>query len=150
MYHTSKLLSLVFSVLMVVFSWVGGYAEELDTSIISPNLYVAPDGDDSNPGTEAKPFATLGHAKDAVRSFKKNVPKPITVFVREGTYYLSEPLVFTPEDSGIELQPITYAAYPGEKPTTRWDYEMLCAERNGLRSTFRKWQTADAGPLPGL
>ncbi len=113
----SRLFSTCFAVIVVIFSWAGGYAEELDTSIISPNLYVAPDGDDSNPGTETQPFATLERAKDAVRSLKSNVAKPITVFVREGVYYLSEPLVFTPEDSGTELQPITYAAYPGEKPT---------------------------------
>ena len=92
--------------------------------IISPNLYVAPDGNDSNPGTEEKPFATLAGARDAVRQFKKNVPKPITVFVREGAYYLKEPLVFGPEDSGTDLQPITYAAYPSEKPTISGGVEL--------------------------
>lgn len=105
------------SVLMVLCIVVDCMAENKNASIISPNLYVAPDGDDSNPGTEAKPFATLERARDAVRKFKQNVPKPITIFVREGTYYLSRPLVFTPADSGTDLQPITYAAYPGEKPT---------------------------------
>ncbi|MFC1738871.1 hypothetical protein ACFL1G_07485 [Planctomycetota bacterium] len=105
------------SILIVICIVTSCIAAELDTSIISPNLYVAPNGSDSNPGTEAKPFATLEHARDAVRKFKQNVPKPITVFVREGTYYLTEPIVFTPADSGTDLQTITYAAYPGEKPT---------------------------------
>ncbi len=112
-----KEISLFFSVVIIFCFSFTCSADGLDTSIISPNLYVAPDGDDSNPGTEAKPFATLERARDAVRKFKQNVPKPITVFVREGTYYLSRPLVFTPADSGTDLQPITYAAYPGEKPT---------------------------------
>jgi len=89
----------------------------VDTSIISPNLYVAPEGNDSNPGTEAKPFATLERARNAVKSFRQVVPKPIVVFVREGTYYLSTPLIFRSEDSGTDLQPVTYAAYPGETPT---------------------------------
>ena len=31
-------------------------------------FYVAADGDDTNPGTEAQPFATVGKARDAVRS----------------------------------------------------------------------------------
>ena len=109
-----KVLTSVFMVLCLV---VGCMAENKNVSIILPNLYVASNGDDSNPGTEAKPFATLARARDAVRRFKRNVPKPITVLVRGGTYYLSEPLVFGPEDSGTDLQPITYAAYPGEKPT---------------------------------
>ncbi len=87
-----------------------------DVEIISPNLYVAPDGSDSNPGTIDKPFATLTRARDAVREFKKGVPKPVTVFVREGTYYLGETLVFGIKDCGTDLQPITYAAYKEEKP----------------------------------
>ena len=80
------------------------------------DLYVATNGEDTNPGTEAKPFASLARAEDAVRDLKSRTQEPITVWVRGGTYYLPEPLVFEPEDSGSENQPITYAAYPGEKP----------------------------------
>ncbi len=109
-----KVLAGVLAVLCVVTDCA---AKNKDTSIISPNLYVATNGDDSNPGTEAKPFATLERARKAVRKFKKTVPKPVTVLVREGTYYLARPVVFTPADSGTDLQPVTYAAYPGEKPT---------------------------------
>ena len=61
-----------------------GLASDLASMSISNNLYIAPDGSDSNAGTEEKPFATLARARDAVRHFKKNVPKPITVLVREG------------------------------------------------------------------
>ena len=32
------------------------------------DLFVAPNGDDVNPGTLAKPFATLAKARDAVRA----------------------------------------------------------------------------------
>ncbi len=81
-----------------------------------PHIYVAPYGDDSNSGTEAKPFATLERARAAVRELKTTVREPITVLVRGGTYYLEEPLVFEPEDSGTNNQPITYAAYPSEEP----------------------------------
>lgn len=39
---------------------------------------------------------------------------PIEVVLREGVYLISEPLRFTPEDSGTETSPITYrAATPG-------------------------------------
>ncbi len=135
MCHKERISSVLFSILIVLCFSASCFAEELDTSIISPNLYVAPDGDDSNPGTEAKPFATLERARDAVRRFRRNIAKPITVYVREGTYYLSEPIVFTPADSGTDLQPITYAAYPGEKPTisggTRLDVQWE-AYRDGI------------------
>ena len=39
---------------------------------------------------------------------------PVEVVLRRGTYSISEPLRFTPEDSGTEQSPITYrAAIPG-------------------------------------
>ena len=41
---------------------------------------------------------------------------PIRVLLRGGTYFIEEPFVFTPDDSGMADAPITYAAYPGEKP----------------------------------
>jgi hypothetical protein len=81
------------------------------------HFYVAPDGDDSQPGTVSAPFATLGRARDAVRTLKTQTSEPLNVLIRGGTYYLNEPLVFTPEDSGTAEAPVTYAAYPGEKPT---------------------------------
>ncbi len=90
------------------------------------NFYVAPNGEDNWSGRLATPntlrtdgpFATLGRARKAVRSLKASgAPTArIQVFVRGGTYLLAEPLVFEPEDSGTSDAPITYAAYPGEKP----------------------------------
>jgi hypothetical protein len=77
-------------------------------------LYVATNGSDTNPGTEAKPFATLERARDAVRALKTR--DGATVFVRGGTYFLTEPLVFTVADSGAKERPVTYAAAPGERP----------------------------------
>lgn len=112
-----KYLKAITSVCCVLGMMLNCSAGDLDTTNISPNLYVAPWGNDSNPGTEAKPFATLVQAQIAVRSFRQKVPKPIVVFVREGTYYLTTPLIFTHEDGGTDLQPVTYAAYPGETPT---------------------------------
>jgi len=89
-------------------------------------LYVAPGGDDTWSGTLPTqdaagadgPFATIVGARDAIRRLRSagEVENPITVLVREGTYRISEPVVFTPEDSGTEKSPVTYAAYPDEKP----------------------------------
>lgn len=82
----------------------------------SVKRYVAPDGDDTNPGTLEKPFATLARARDAVRAVKKAAEGDLTVLIRGGTYTLTETLVFGLEDSGSEEQGITYAALPGEEP----------------------------------
>lgn len=91
-------------------------------------FYVAPNGDDSWSGTLEQanstqtdgPFATLQQARDAIRQLKSQqggtLQQPVTVFVRGGTYFLSETLKFTFEDSGTEAFPITYKAYPNENP----------------------------------
>jgi hypothetical protein len=64
------------------------------------------------------PFATLGRARDAIREMRSGaaLDGPVTVMIRGGTYYLDEPLVFDPSDSGTHECPVTYAAYPGEQP----------------------------------
>ena len=77
-------------------------------------LYVAPNGHDDNPGTKDQPFATINHARDTVRQIKKTVKEPVTVYIRGGTYYLDEPLVFTSEDSGNKQAPVDYKAVDGE------------------------------------
>ncbi|MEE9369117.1 MAG: right-handed parallel beta-helix repeat-containing protein [Pontiella sp.] len=79
--------------------------------------HVSPKGDDANPGTREKPFASPHHARDQVRKYKKAHPAgDVTVWFGGGTYPLTETLVFTLEDSGSKTQTITYAALPGETP----------------------------------
>ena len=79
--------------------------------------FVSPSGKDSNPGTEEHPFATIAHARDELRrSASDRIGRRVTVYLRGGIYRLTETVVFTPEDSGSREAPVTYAAYPGEKP----------------------------------
>jgi len=90
------------------------------------NLFVSPQGNDAWSGSLPEPtadgtdgpFATIAGARDAIRTMKASAPlsAPINVQVRGGVYRLSEPLVFTPEDSGRHDTPITYQAYAGEEP----------------------------------
>ncbi|MGL4942769.1 MAG: right-handed parallel beta-helix repeat-containing protein [Thermoguttaceae bacterium] len=62
--------------------------------------------------------ASLADAAIAVRQAKKaNAGKPIVVEFAEGEYALTEPVAFTPEDSGSESAPITYRAVSGAKVT---------------------------------
>jgi len=79
-------------------------------------LFLAPDGRDTNSDTKSQPFATLGRARAAVRKMKETSKLPITVYLRGGTYYLYEPLVFTAEDSGSRNAPVQFAAFEKEKP----------------------------------
>jgi len=63
------------------------------------DFYVAPNGDDANPGG-AKPFASLTRARDAVCSAKFRAPNRDYEFLfREGVHCLSETVVFSLADS---------------------------------------------------
>ncbi len=81
-------------------------------------FYVSPSGNDNNPGTKTKPFASVTKAQDTVRKLKSThaFSDPVTVYLRGGRYELSEPIVFGPEDSGTKTAPISFLAYPGEIP----------------------------------
>lgn len=88
--------------------------------------YVAPTGSDQWSGRLPEPnaqrtdgpFASVMRARDAIRAARAagQLTGPVEVRIRDGVYRLSEPLVFEPEDSGTEAGPISYMAYPGERP----------------------------------
>jgi hypothetical protein len=82
-----------------------------------PDFVVAPNGSDRNPGSVAQPFASLGRARVGVREILRRGPaRDLTVLVREGTYTLTEPLVFDADDCHTGDHRVTYAAWPGEAP----------------------------------
>ena len=60
----------------------------------------------------------LGCARDAIRRLKDQAPlhKPTRVLLRGGVYAVGEPVAFFEGDSGTKEAPISYAAYPGERP----------------------------------
>lgn len=76
--------------------------------IHATDLYVSPNGSDTNCGSKVAPVASLERAKDLARAYAGKMP--ITVHVADGIYYLPETLIFTPADSGSEKSPITYQA----------------------------------------
>lgn len=93
--------------------------------------YVAPAGNDANPGTLNKPFATLQRAQEAVRQKRGDV------FLRGGTYYLPAPLVFTAQDSGTKKKPVVFQNYKDEKPVIS----------GGIRLDNLNWQPYTNGIL---
>ena len=64
------------------------------------------------------PLRSLSEARDAVRELKEKGPLEgaVRVIIEKGTYFLSEPILFTPRDSGIEDAPVVYEAAPGARP----------------------------------
>ena len=76
-------------------------------------FHVSPDGNDNGPGTEARPFAGLGRARDAMRAAGRG--EGGTVWVHGGTYRFADPVEFTAEDSGAPGAPIVVRAVPGEE-----------------------------------
>ncbi|MCR4644416.1 MAG: carbohydrate-binding protein [Oscillospiraceae bacterium] len=74
-------------------------------------FYVSPDGSANGSGTLSDPFGSLTAAKNAAREYSGDV----TIYLRGGDYRLTEPVVFTPEDSG-HGGVVTYKAYEDETP----------------------------------
>lgn len=85
------------------------------TWVSAAELFVAPNGNDANPGTKDRPLATLNGAREAVRKVLGS-GEDVTVLFRGGTYLLHTPVTFGPEDSASGKQVVTYAAFPGETP----------------------------------
>lgn len=111
-------------------------------------IAVAPNGDDSGPGTPERPFATLARARDAARKLiARGLKADLAVLIKGGTYELPETLTFGPQDSGSEQHSVTYAAAPGETPVlsggraiTGWKKgknELWTAEVPGVKEA--KW-----------
>mgnify|MGYP003872972005 CR=1 FL=1 len=83
-------------------------------AVAAAEFHVSPTGDDANPGTEAKPFATLERARDAAREAKAG--GAVTVCLHGGRHELARPLEFTAADAGTKERPIVWCAYRDEKP----------------------------------
>src|SRR3954470_6689682 len=95
----------------------------VSTAFAQPNtsFYVATNGNDSNPGTQAAPWRTIQHAADTARAGS-------TVNVRGGTY---EELVSLNASGNASDGFITFRSYPGE--TAVLDAEHLApSARQGI------------------
>jgi hypothetical protein len=77
-------------------------------------IHVSPAGVDANPGTSAKPLATLLAAQKQARQSAGR--EAVTVLLHAGVYYLPATLRFTALDSGTGKYPVVYCAAPGEAP----------------------------------
>jgi hypothetical protein len=83
------------------------------------SFWVSTMGNDAWPGTKDRPFLTLQRARDAVRALPSSAfeDQDVYVYIEEGTYPLSEPLVLSGVDSGRKGHDVVYSAAPGKDPT---------------------------------
>ena len=88
-------------------------------------LHVAPGGNDGWSGSLAAvngdgsdgPLATLGGARDAIRAaWADGADGGFEVRIQGGDYFITEPVVFGPEDSGSAAGPVVYRAAEGASP----------------------------------
>ncbi len=77
-------------------------------------IYVAPNGNDSASGKIDSPLASMEGAKIAARNFSSK-GESVTIYFRQGDYYMNQRVSLTSKDSGSEESPIIYAAHPGEQ-----------------------------------
>jgi hypothetical protein len=93
---------------------VFGVTAILPVAALAADLFVAPDGRDSNAGTKTALLATVQKAQKAVRKLATRGKEPVTVWLQPGTYYAGKSLVFGPEDSGTQVALVTWQAVNGE------------------------------------
>ena len=76
------------------------------------DIYVSVNGnDETGDGSQSAPFATLGKARDYIRTLSKD--SDITVNIGAGEYYVNSSVSFSSQDSGNENCTVTYKAADG-------------------------------------
>ncbi|PHN02435.1 right-handed parallel beta-helix repeat-containing protein [Flavilitoribacter nigricans] len=108
---------------------------------IAADIWVAPNGNDGNPGTESAPLLTIAMAQRKARELRRlgdpSIADGINIILKDGKYTLIEPLVFRPEDAGTATSPTRIIAAQGANPILSGG------------TTIRNWSRL-SGELPGL
>jgi len=136
-----KLANLIFAGCLAAYAFSAQAAE----------FYVAPNGRDDALGTKQAPFATIARARDAVRSLRAGKPasEAVTVYLREGIYFLPQTLEFGPDDSGSEQFPVVYTSAANERAVVSGGRPIGGLSEVRLPDGQRAWKTvlpeAEAG-----
>lgn len=111
---TIKRIISVLVVLCLMQNIISAYGNSAENTLFDDavTVYVSPDGDDKNDGSETKPLATMQAARDKVR--RMNTDKDIYVVFRGGTYTVRQSVKLNNADSGRNGQKVIYTSYPGE------------------------------------
>ncbi|GDY14885.1 hypothetical protein LBMAG53_37630 [Planctomycetota bacterium] len=83
--------------------------------VLAVEIHVAPSGDDGHPGTVAKPVKTVEVAQRNMRALiKAGLTGPAEVVLHAGTWRVTQPLIFGPED-GSATHRVTWRANRGDE-----------------------------------
>lgn len=101
--------------LAMLFTGVGFAKTKVQNNEKQIELFISPEGNDNNPGTEEQPLASLTGARNAVRKIKNQSQEvlPVVITIKDGRYEMSEPLILLPQDGGTEACPVVFKAEEG-------------------------------------
>ncbi len=97
---------------------------------INAQIYVSPDGDDSNPGTIDKPYKTISYAMNQAYADS-------TIYLRGGVYELSSTI--KPERSGSAGKYIRLWAFPGKTPILDFSGQSYSSSSRGFNLSRDYW-----------
>lgn len=98
-------------------------------SYLYGQYYVAPNGDDANPGTKDLPFATFPQAISAA------MPGD-TIYARGGVYDITSTITVGASKSGTENQLFTLTAYSDEIPVLDFSAQSFGSKGISLRANY--------------
>ncbi len=106
---------------------------------VMAEIYVSASSEVKDPdGSEARPYAGMEEARQAVRKLNDNMTGDIVVYFDDGEYLLEDTVSFDQEDSGSNGYQILYKARENAKPVLT----------SGLEVTG--WEDAGDSKRPGL
>ena len=114
----------------------------LVTTVRAADFYVAPTGQDSNPGTKGQPFATLPAARDAARLAGAGSHR---IILMPGEYFLTKTLELDPRDNGLRIEAAESgkAILYGGQVITGWRRDgdkFWCADLPGVKEGTRDFR----------
>ena len=107
-------------------------------TVVQARLYVAPDGNDDNPGTQDRPLQTLQGARDRVRRMDRNGTQDVVVLFKAGDYFVERSVRFDGRDSGTNGGRVIYKNWDEKGSADLIGGQVLTAwkdEGGGLYST---------------
>lgn len=102
-------------------------------------IFVATDGSDiSGDGSIEKPFATLNKALKSVDYYKKLGRKRIVIYMRGGSYPVSEAVILTSSTSGTDENPLIISSYNNEDVEIMGGYTLKGSDFKPINDITKK------------